>query len=177
MTQCLNILIVFAVSGIWHGVGLTFFCWGILHGLYQVAEIIFDKRRKTQRGKKGLVSMILTFLLVTFAWMLFRAESLSHFADLIKNMFACFNPEAILDGDAYYKMGLSRLETLPLVVGILSLFFVDYLHERGINVRENIARTPMAIRWLIYLLMIISVLVFGTYGPAYSANQFIYGQF
>lgn len=178
--QCFNILIVFIISGIWHGAGITFLCWGILHGLYQIIEILVE------RYKKGNVNVgigikfmkiLWTFILVTFAWMLFRAESLSQFAYLLKNMFSCFNPEALLDGDAYYKMGLSRIETLPLIVGIVALGISDLCHERGISIRSKIAALPCPLRWGIYLLTIMFVLVLGTYGPAYSANQFIYGRF
>lgn len=180
--QCINILIVFGVSGLWHGAGLTFLVWGIFHGICQVAEVAVSKRKKEQKEKKpgilGMgVRMGITFLLVTFAWMIFRADSLTHFAGLIKNMFAIWNPEVILDGDAYYKMGLSRLQTVPLVLGIVSLFGADFLHEKNISLREWTARRPLIIRWIIYLAMIMTVLVFGTYGPAYLTNQFIYGRF
>lgn len=180
--QCINILIVFGVSGIWHGAGPTFLVWGIFHGACQAAEVVADKIRKNKKDKKpGMIGMGvrmgITFLLVTFAWMVFRADSLSHFVNLIKNMFAIWNPEVILDGDAYYKMGLSRLQTVPLVLGIVSLFGADFLHEKNISIREWTARRPLVIRWVFYLAMIMTVLVFGTYGPAYAANQFIYGRF
>lgn len=178
--QCLNILLVFTISGIWHGAGLTFLCWGVLHGLYQIVEILIERRVKLNI-KTGLgvqcIKTLWTFLLVTFAWMLFRCESLPHFVDLLKYMFSCFNPEAILNGDAYYKMGLSRIETLPLIAGILALGVVDICHEKNIRIRPQIASLPGVLRWSIYLATIMFVLIFGTYGPAYSANQFIYGQF
>ena len=178
--QCLNILIVFTISGIWHGAGITFLCWGVLHGLYQTVEIFIGRYNKVNiHSGTGIkcIKALWTFILVTFAWMLFRSESLPQFIDLLKNMFSCFNPEALLDGDAYYKMGLTRMETLPLIAGIVTLGGIDICHEKNISIRSKIATLPCVLRWVIYLATIMFVLIFGTYGPAYSANQFIYGQF
>lgn len=166
-----NILIVFGISGIWHGVGLNFLVWGLCHGVFQIVERFCIIKNKT-------FERIRTFLMVTFAWMLFRAENMGHFLSMLKNMFATFNPEAILDGDLYYRMGLTRLQTLPLILGIVLLFVTDYIHEKKkISIREKIAKAPMPVRWAVFLLGIMITLVLGTYGPAYAENQFIYGKF
>lgn len=72
--NCLNVLIVFLVSGLWHGANWTFILWGGLHGILSVIERIFHiPDWKAPRFLKTAV----TFLLVTFAWSLFRADSLS----------------------------------------------------------------------------------------------------
>lgn len=178
--QCLNIAIVFGVSGVWHGAGITYVLWGLLHGFYQILEILWDRlfpvTGKETKLKKACKTTV-TFLAVTFAWMLFRARSVSHFTELVKGMFAVWNPEVILDGNAYYQMGLSRLQTVPLLIGIICLFIVDLLNEKHRKIRETVAGCPIVLRWGIYLAVIMFVLIFGTYGPAYSANQFIYGKF
>ena len=180
--QCINILVVFVVSGIWHGFGLNFVLWGILHGIYQVFEIIFDRIGLPVNRKQGnrcsrVIKILITFVLVTFGWMLFRAQSVEQFLNLLRQMFSTWNPEAILDGNAYYRMGLSRLQTLPLILGIAGLFVVDLLHERGISIRKKVSEYPIVLRWMIYLAVIMFILIFGTYGPAYADNQFIYGKF
>lgn len=178
--QCLNIVLVFGVSGIWHGAGLTYLLWGLLHGVYQILEILSDRifgESRRDNGLKKAGKRIVTFLAVTFAWILFRADSVSHFEELVTNMFDAWNPEVIFDGNAYFKMGLSRLQTLPLIMGILGMLVVDILHERNIRIRDRVAEYPMVLRWIIYLTAILFVLIFGTYGPAYSENQFIYGRF
>lgn len=166
-----NILIVFGISGIWHGAGITFLLWGLLHGLYQIVERYFIVKNK-------IWTRLRTFLMVTFAWILFRAESMQHFFSIIKNMFAAFNPQAILNGDAYYRMGLSRVQTLPLIFGIVLLLAVDFLHEKKeISIRAELAKLPLVVRWGIFLAGIMMTLILGTYGPAYADNQFIYGKF
>lgn len=166
----LNIIVVFAVSGLWHGNNITFWIWGMLHGFYQIIESFWKESDRLYRK-------VLTFLEIAFAFILFRAESLQHFVGLLKGMCAVFNPEVIMDGDAYFRMGLSRVQTLPLLAGIVIMFIADYLHEKNICIRDCISNRPIGIRWMIYLLGVLAVVVFGTYGPAYAENQFIYGRF
>ena len=60
---------------------------------------------------------------------------------------------------------------------ILVLFLVDYVHEKGIHIRETIAKQHIVFRWLIYYAAILAILIFGIYGPAYNASSFIYGNF
>lgn len=74
MRTYLNVMIVFLVSGLWHGANWTFIIWGALHGIVSV----FEKIIKTDQWKlPKYIRMILTFIFVTFAWSLFRAPSLS----------------------------------------------------------------------------------------------------
>lgn len=70
---CLNILIVFLVSGLWHGAGWTFLLWGGLHGLGQIGERVWPGRERLPK----LLRWAMTFLFVNLAWVLFRAPSLS----------------------------------------------------------------------------------------------------
>lgn len=78
---CLNILIVFLVSGLWHGAGWTFILWGALHGAAQAAERVWGKRRDRL---PPLLRWFLTFLFVNIAWVFFRAPSLSGAAALLR---------------------------------------------------------------------------------------------
>jgi D-alanyl-lipoteichoic acid acyltransferase DltB (MBOAT superfamily) len=78
----LNILIVFLVSGFWHGAGWTFLIWGGLHGLAQIGERLWGLRRETL--PKGL-RWALTFLFVSLAWVFFRAPSLAAAVNLLRS--------------------------------------------------------------------------------------------
>ena len=77
---CLNILIVFLISGFWHGAGWTFILWGGLHGLAQIAERLWGKGR--DRLPKAL-RWGMTFLFVNLAWMFFRAPDLAAAGELL----------------------------------------------------------------------------------------------
>lgn len=80
-----NILIVFALSGLWHGTGLTFLVWGLLHGLAQVAERALGSRRDRL---PGWAQWGLTFLFVNLAWVFFRAPDLPSALQLFSAAFA-----------------------------------------------------------------------------------------
>lgn len=103
-----NLLFVFAVSGLWHGASVAYILWGFLNGIYQViaepikkaksyASKIIDNRisshaetcaNKENLFSKQLIETIFTFMLITFAWLFFRAGSLTASFLLLKNMFS-----------------------------------------------------------------------------------------
>ena len=82
---CVNILIVYLISGLWHGTGWTFLVWGGLHGLAQVAERLLGKRLDALPGG---ARWALTFLFVNFAWVFFQAPSLSAAGELLASAVA-----------------------------------------------------------------------------------------
>ena len=75
----LNIMIVFLLSGLWHGAAYTFIIWGAIHGIVQVVEkLLYGKNIKNEiNDLRALFRMILTFCIVSFAWMFFRLPSLN----------------------------------------------------------------------------------------------------
>ncbi|MCR5210209.1 MAG: hypothetical protein K6C99_08360 [Lachnospiraceae bacterium] len=95
--RLINILIVFLISGVWHGPTLNFVVWGALHGIAQVLEILFAPLgnkiiRAIGPGKRSLIwkvpAVISTFLLVTAAWVFFRADSVESALLLFKQMIS-----------------------------------------------------------------------------------------
>lgn len=97
----LNVLIVFVVSGFWHGVGINYIVWGLLHGIYQViGYLLLPVRKKTaqilhfsEKTSAGRALHILaTFLLVNFAWIYFRVSSIGDANIIIKNIITDFSP-------------------------------------------------------------------------------------
>ena len=179
----LNILIVFGVSGIWHGVGLNFLVWGLLHGVYQIVDGLTAKLRERGLALFGvdpgtfsyrLGQRIATFALVTFAWVFFRAPTLADAGSVLKRMCVP-NPWTWING-SYLKYGLDAKDLDVLLVALGVLITVSILQERG-SVRQMLARQTLWFRWSVYLLGLFSVLIFGIYGPGYNAAQFIYMQF
>lgn len=92
----INVMIVFLVSGIWHGAGYTFIVWGLLHGLATVVTRLWfavKKKFKLQITNKvagfcvRLLSITLTFLFVAFTWTFFRAETITQAWEMITNVF------------------------------------------------------------------------------------------
>lgn len=180
----LNIMIVFIVSGIWHGAGITFIVWGALHGLYQVIGHMLQPVRsalvrvfhvKTSAFSHRFLRVLVTFCLVSFAWIFFRADSLGMAAEIIRNMRG-FTPWELLDG-TLYKLGLSAASFNLMVAGLLLLILVDILKFRGVRISDVICRQGLWLRWTIYIAAIALILVCGIWGSGYSASNFIYYQF
>lgn len=180
-----NIAIVFLTSGLWHGANWTYIVWGALHGIYQITgDLIKPFRNKietvfkinTQCFSYRLFNIIITFILVDFAWIFFRAPDLFTAVTIIKQMFSVWNPWIFFD-NSLYEMGLDRKDFWVLCFSVLILWLVSFMQERGIKIREELAKQNLVFRWIIYYAAIIFIIVFGIYGPEYDASQFIYFQF
>ncbi len=91
--KAINTLVVFTVSGLWHGANWTFILWGIYHGLLFIPGIIANKKAaKNDIDKltlKIMFNIIMIFVLITFGWMLFRAPSLSDFLCYVERIVSC----------------------------------------------------------------------------------------
>ena len=92
----MNLMIVFLVSGLWHGAAWTFVLWGALHGFYQIIGTLTYKKRNQLLGKIGMnektplvmcVRRCITFLLVSFAWIFFRANSIKDTGVILNRLF------------------------------------------------------------------------------------------
>ena len=172
-----NLLITFLVSGIWHGVNWTFIVWGALHGVYSIVHNVLAKKCKSLAGKvvTGL-KMLGTFLIVDFAWLFFRADSVKHALGLIKKIFVEFEVLSLLDREMAITMGLEIEEIVVLVIALLILVLVDFTKD-VFSYREKIVKSPLVVRWIVFYVAIFVIIIFGHYGPGFEAGQFIYAQF
>jgi D-alanyl-lipoteichoic acid acyltransferase DltB (MBOAT superfamily) len=106
-----NVLIIFLVSGFWHGSNWTFLAWGFLNALYIIPSVIGNTHRNyldtVAKGKllpsfKELLAMLLTFCLTVFAWIFFRAENISHAFKIIAGIFS----KSIVQMPAFFPVKL-----------------------------------------------------------------------
>lgn len=181
----INLIITFAVSGIWHGSGYKFLFWGLMHGFYQVVGEILVPVKKLADEKlmiykypfmKRIVKTVFTFFLVMFAWIIFRADHLKTGLSMIKSIFTVYNPW-ILTNDAILGLGLGWKEFCVLIVCLMGLLIVGIAQEKGMDIKEKILQCWLPIRWGIYIAAIIFIMIFGTYGYGFDAQAFIYGGF
>ena len=181
----INKMIVFLLSGLWHGAGTSYVIWGALNGLYQVAgEIlqpvrnallrIFRLHRESVCHK--LLCALVTFILVDFSWIFFRASSAGTAVAIIQSMFTDHNPWILFDG-SLYQCGLDDKNFRLMLYGIGILGFADFCKHRGVVIREVIARQDYWFRWIFIALAVTGILTFGIWGPNYNAANFIYFQF
>ena len=129
----INLMIVFLVSGLWHGAAWTFVIWGALHGVYQIIGTLTWKRRnallcrmRLSERSLGVVfaRRLLTFVLVTFAWLFFRANSMGDAGTLLA---ALFTGKGVGFGETLSLLGLDAVNLLMTVLLILTLFMIDRL--------------------------------------------------
>ncbi len=181
----INLLITFLISGLWHGAGFKFLVWGLIHAFYQIfGELTYDVREelydicgiKPDSKKKKWIKLSGTFLLVNFAWIIFRANTLRKGIQLIINMVTEFNPWVLLN-NRLFTLGLAWKEMVILGIGIYILHKVGDYQEEGRSVGDRIFVQPLLIRWGIYLTAIVGIILFGTYGFGFDAQDFIYGGF
>lgn len=181
----LNLILTFAVSGIWHGGSWKYLFWGLMHAGYQIGgdltkniqEKVYDFLRMPANSRlRRLVQQFCTFGLVMTAWIIFRADSLMTGLKMIWSIFTCFNPWILLNS-SLFRLGLHQKECEILVLSLFVLLCVSRLQERGICIRDWFARQHLIVRWGIYFCAICGIWVFGTYGYGFDANDFIYGGF
>jgi D-alanyl-lipoteichoic acid acyltransferase DltB (MBOAT superfamily) len=180
----LNLILTFLVSGIWHGSGMQYIFWGLMHGGYQVAgEVLMPFRKRLRRFLKvNEESPVFlwwqrggTFVLVTIAWVIFRAESLRTGLSILKRIVTDMTPWVFFDG-TIYTCGIGQRSFVAWILCVILVAVVEQMQEKG-NVREILERQHLLVRWGIYFGGILLVTVLGVYGPGYDAAQFIYGRF
>ena len=126
-----NLFVVFLVSGLWHGANWTFVVWGALHGVYQIVGNLTarPRARLVERSGRAPTSplvvwprRIITFILVCFAWIFFRANTMSDALLLIKKLFS-FTGGGI--STTLSSMGVSVTTALLMVVSVVLLILID----------------------------------------------------
>lgn len=180
----LNILIVFAISGLWHGASWNFVFWGVINGVFQViGSILMPARNAVVSALKidrkalshRIFKTVATFIPVAFAWTFFKAPSFMTGLKIIREGFR-YNPWVLFD-KSLYNFGLNELEFTIMILGLVVLLIADIINEKGIIIRDFVNTQGLYLRWGFYITAIAVVLIFGVYGPGYDAAEFIYFKF
>jgi alginate O-acetyltransferase complex protein AlgI len=111
-----NLLIVFLITGFWHGASWNFVVWGLWYGLFLVFEKVTGLHKKEGNIFVSVLQHIYTLLIVIVGWVMFRADNLTYAWDFIKKMFGFGKDEQILFLWQYY---LDRLEIGIIIIGIV----------------------------------------------------------
>ena len=181
----INRVVVFLVSGLWHGAEMSFVVWGGLNGLYQVIGDILNPLRDRMVRLFGLnrksighklLAMATTFVLVDIAWIFFRAANIQDALAVMDSIMKADNPWILFDG-SLYTCGLDNKNFNLALISIGILIFADICKKRGIQVRKVILQQDFWVRWLVVAVSICAILLLGIWGPAYDAANFIYFQF
>ena len=165
-----NTFIIFTVSGFWHGANWTFVAWGALNAFYFLPLLLFKRNRKNlgviSQGKnipklKELLAMLGTFSLTVFAWIFFRAESITHAFSYIKNIF----------NQSLFKLPIVRPTYLILLIVVFVLIeWVGRSNKHGLE-KLFVGRNRI-VKWTFYMLLISCIFILSN-----SEQEFIYFQF
>lgn len=180
-----NLMVVFLVSGLWHGASWNFVIWGAIHGLYQIIGAVTLSARKFLCAILGIdrktpqykwFQRTITLVLVSFGWIFFRSSGLSQSIIIVKKIFGEFAPWTIYEG-GLLALGLDGANIIVLILAILVLLGVSIYENSGKIIFEKIESAHLVTRWIAYFSLLFAVLIFGIYGPGFEASQFIYFQF
>ncbi|HEX2396053.1 MAG TPA: MBOAT family O-acyltransferase [Bacteroidales bacterium] len=180
----LNLFIVFVISGLWHGANWTFMIWGAVHGFYLIFALVTKNLRSNINRFVGLdkfpkvhrfFQTILVFILVSFAWIFFRANSAHDALYIIKSSITGLNED-------FYKianniplnlnLGLSNSQLILAFLLIVFMEFIQY-KQKYLSIPQWLSAKPALIRWSVYYAVVLIILVLGVY----EERQFIYFQF
>ena len=180
-----NRMIVFLTSGLWHGASIHFVVWGGINGLYQIiGETLMPVRECLIRLFRlnpdsfgfRLYRTLVTFVLVDLSWVYFRAEGFRAANTIVRSMVTAKNPWVLFDG-SLYTLGLDGPNFRLMIVSIFILLAADIAKRCGITIREKIIEQDYLFRWVFIACAVVFILLFGVWGPGYSAANFIYFQF
>jgi len=172
-----NTIIIFAISGFWHGANWTFIAWGLLNAIYFLPLLLFGRNRtnveivakgRTLPRIKDVINICITFCLTLFAWIFFRANNIEHAYHYIAHIFhgLILHPGALLL--------LSLWKPYLSLISLLAIFII--IEWMGREQQYAIANIGMKwykpIRWSVYLIMAFTIFYF-----AGKEQQFIYFQF
>jgi D-alanyl-lipoteichoic acid acyltransferase DltB (MBOAT superfamily) len=178
---CRNIFIIFLLTGIWHGANFTFIVWGLLHGVYQVVGNLTKAPRAALRARIGIsennkflhaLQTAVTSLLVGFAWLFFRANSMPDAITLLSIFF---------DGAAWSiplslekHLGLTAVSLLTVLVSLALLWILDHLLVYGEGRDGSAALTKNgAFVYIVWCILLVYMLLLATD----KVSTFIYFQF
>jgi alginate O-acetyltransferase complex protein AlgI len=172
-----NLFLVFVISGLWHGAAMTFVLWGAIHGTIIVLEKATQKFReniflithfKKDEVFSGLVSGLITFSIVAFAWIFFRANSFADAQHIISSMFSSQK------GHSFYELGLSEFNVNLSIILIVVLLLLEYINK-FVNLKTYLNNRNVVLRWSFYFVLVFIILLYGVYGS--DSPEFLYFQF
>ncbi len=172
----LNLLITFLCSGLWHGASWTFVLWGGIHGICQIIENrikeaigLTREKEKTLTKPVKILLTLLTFCIVSYAWMFFRANSISEAFYIVRSMFT----DLSLSG-AMEQMTMSGRSVVKTTLAIILLIIFDLFNERK-DMLMQLSRLKAPFRWVIYIVSAIVVIALKVNNQ--FAQEFIYFKF
>ena len=176
---------VWICNGLWHGSAWNYVFFGMYHfALILCGNLIspivksFNYRFKInpQWFLYRLFQMLRTSVLVVIGELFFRAEGLKNGLQMFRKMITDFSFSS-LNTDMLIKCGVDYLDFVIAGAILIIIFIISVLNEKGIEVRETLAKKNIFLRWGVYYILILIIVIFGAYGIGYAPVDPLYAQF
>lgn len=179
-------LVVFLVVGIWHGANWKYVAFGLWNGLIIMISIllkpVFDwtlakLRINPKSFLYGAFQMFRTFIVVIIGYVFDVAINFTGSMRMLKR--AVFNQNFAEGWSQISNFGLGKKDYLILLMGALVIFVVSVIQERNstTTLREILDKKSILVRWSLIFVCLVTILIFGIYGPGYNPAEFVYAQF
>lgn len=180
----ISLIILWGLTGIWHGTTIKLMiCSGLIPCTYMIIEILltpfanyFNKKFKKLSNSFIMNSfrMIRTFVLMSFCTMFFFADSFTHGFNLIKKAFDFNN---FLPMNIITQGIIDKKDLIAISIFVVFVLLITFLQEKGYKIREILNKQFFLVQWIILTILILTIAIFGEYGPGYNPSDFIYGNF
>lgn len=176
-------IVVWFITGIWHGAAWNFVVWGLMNGIIilisQECTPLYDKFHNRYKVADKLwfrmFQITRTFWLMSFIRILDCYRDVATTFRMYGTIFTKNNYNELFNG-GLLNLGLSIEDYAILTVCVAIIFIVSMIQRSG-SVRDKLAAKPIALRYVIYFALFLAILIFGAYGVGYDSSQFIYSQF
>ena len=169
----INLLITFVLSGVWHGASWNFVLWGLLNGIFLIAQVFIDRRKTSTKPKTSFLKRLLQSGVVMLLWggslIFFRAQTFDDAIYVFQNI-------SLTGWDNLYELGLTVSEFKFVFYCLVSIYILDYIQEKK-DLYKFLAGRNIVIRFAVYITAILMIIYLGAYGEDVSDNQFLYFQF
>lgn len=176
------LMAAFLVSGFWHGAAWTYIAWGALHGIYLSASIFYKPVQKRIYARSGMAGtkvlkcwqIFITFQMICFSWIFFRAASMSDALYVVQNLFRNLpdHLRLITGKEGFKELVCMGQGTHDLLVALLAMTILITFAKVG--ERTPLAQRSTPVRWLAYYATVIAIIFYGSFD---NTAQFIYFQF
>ena len=169
----INLLITFLLSGLWHGASWNFALWGLLNGIFLIAQVFIDRRKTSKKPKTSFIKRLLQSAVVMLLWggslVFFRAQTFDDAIYVFQNI-------SLTSWDNLYELGLTVSEFKFVFYCLVGIYILDYIQEKK-DLYKFLSERNIVIRFAVYITAILMIIYLGAYGEDVSDNQFLYFQF
>lgn len=177
-------MLVWGLTGLWHEASGAYILWGMYYGIIMCISLCMEEFwEKRKQGIPFFETRLYHIFCIARTCFLVLAADLLICAGSWRNIRLCIG-KIMMNGELFgFRAGLAYIMGIPIENRILILFgcciflIVSLIQEKHGSVRMLLSRQPLVVRWLVWYIIVFSILMFGTYGAGYDASTFMYQSF